>query len=100
MPAGYPMPRPPHAPAGAAVAVDQGVPPGLANAFTEGGTTRPIPADFGPLPAPGNAFGDPAGGMAAPAAMKARVVRNPQFRRREAGGAVGLMPKEMRKMPR
>jgi hypothetical protein len=32
------------------------VPPGMANAFTQGGTTRPIPADFGPTPQLANAF--------------------------------------------
>jgi hypothetical protein len=38
---------------------DQGVPSGLANAFTvTSGTTRPIPANFGPPPVAANAFTD------------------------------------------
>jgi hypothetical protein len=41
------------------VMMDSGMPPGLANAFTQGGTTRPIPADFGPTPQRGNAFAPP-----------------------------------------
>lgn len=35
---------------------DRGAPPGLANAFTPGGTGRPIPADFGGPAAVANAF--------------------------------------------
>ena len=37
---------------------DVGTPPGLANAFTNGSTSRPIPADFGPPRHPTNAFHD------------------------------------------
>jgi hypothetical protein len=36
--------------------MDRGAPPGLANAFTPGGTGRPIPADFGGPAAVANAF--------------------------------------------
>jgi hypothetical protein len=42
-------------------AVDAGVPPGMANAFTKGGTSRPLPADFGTSQPVANAFHDPAG---------------------------------------
>jgi hypothetical protein len=38
--------------------MDQGVPPGAANAFTLAGTERPIPANFGPSAQVPNAFGD------------------------------------------
>lgn len=38
--------------------MDQGVPPGAANAFTRTGTERPIPANFGPAAQVPNAFGD------------------------------------------
>jgi hypothetical protein len=44
----HPMPR-----------VDVGINPALDNAFTVGGTTRPIPADFGPSWYPPNAFQNP-----------------------------------------
>lgn len=37
---------------------DAGIAPGWANAFTPVGTTRPIPADFGPVQYPTNAFED------------------------------------------
>ena len=37
---------------------DAGIAPGWANAFTPKGTTRPIPADFGPVQYPTNAFED------------------------------------------
>jgi hypothetical protein len=52
------IPHPPLPAAGPAmsVAMDSGVPTGMANAFTEGGTRRPIPADFGPPPQVANAF--------------------------------------------
>jgi hypothetical protein len=61
--AGYPYPQPVAQP----MALDTGTPPGLANAFTRGGTTRPIPADFGPPQHPDNAFIEEArGAMAAP----------------------------------
>jgi hypothetical protein len=39
-------------------AIDQGSAPGMANAFTFPGITRPIPADMGPTPAMPNAFVD------------------------------------------
>jgi hypothetical protein len=38
--------------------MDGGVPAGMANAFTTTGTTRPIPANFGPAYYPPNAFVD------------------------------------------
>jgi hypothetical protein len=41
--------------------MDGGVPAGMANAFTTAGTTRPIPANFGPAYYPPNAFVDQAG---------------------------------------
>jgi hypothetical protein len=51
-------PRPPSPPP----LVDSGVPSGMANAFTNAGTRRPIPADMGPTPQDPNGFGPPAPG--------------------------------------
>jgi hypothetical protein len=63
MPPGYyPPMRPPSAymPPARAMVMDSGTPEGLANAFTMGtGSTRPIPADFGPPQQMANAFLDP-----------------------------------------
>jgi hypothetical protein len=39
--------------------MDRGIPQGMANAFTPGGTARPIPADFGSTEYPANAFVQP-----------------------------------------
>jgi hypothetical protein len=38
---------------------DQGIPDAMANAFTPGGTTRPIPSDFGTVHYPDNAWSAP-----------------------------------------
>jgi hypothetical protein len=46
------------APAPPPVLLDGGTPAGLANAFTATRSTRPVPADFGPLPQVENAFQD------------------------------------------
>jgi hypothetical protein len=42
------------------MAADQGIPDSMANAFTPGGTPRPIPANFGQVEYPANAFSAPA----------------------------------------
>ncbi len=49
----YPVYRAPMIPA------DQGISKDMANAFTPGGTTRPIPANFGEIEYPPNAFSAP-----------------------------------------
>src|SRR5260370_41412956 len=46
--------------------MDQGTPMGMANAFTVGGTSRPVPGDFGPPALGGNAFMDPGTSVNAP----------------------------------
>jgi hypothetical protein len=48
--------------------MDRGIPQGMTNAFTNGGTARPIPADFGSVEYPANAFAQP---MVHPTAMVA-----------------------------
>lgn len=48
---------------------DSGVPSGMANAFTDAGTRRPIPADFGSAHVADNAFSTPAADAMASASM-------------------------------
>jgi hypothetical protein len=52
------------------VLVDAGTPSGMANAFTEGSTARPIPSDFGPSQSVTNAFDDPSAPMMGAVAMR------------------------------
>jgi hypothetical protein len=51
-----PMMPPPYQPLAVQIPMDRGVPSGMTNAFTSGGTTRPIPSDFGQPSQGGNAF--------------------------------------------
>ena len=49
------------------IPIDQGIPQGMGNAFTlSGGSTRPVPADFGPQEVVPNAFMDPTLGNTMP----------------------------------
>lgn len=68
MGAGYPMGHPGMAhPAMVGHGLGSGIPQGLNNAFTQGTTTRPIPADFGQHAMVPNAFIDPtSSGMVPP----------------------------------
>ncbi len=47
---------PQYQPSTVQIPMDRGVPRGMTNAFTSGGTTRPIPSDFGQPSTGGNAF--------------------------------------------
>jgi hypothetical protein len=72
LPAPYgPLPCPPMPSYGPPLSMDGGTPNGLVNAFTAGGTTRPIPADFGSQPVVQGAFmpGQPAIPPTVPQAM-------------------------------
>ncbi len=62
--------------------MDQGVPSGMGNAFTDAGTARPIPADFGSPNMQGNAFLNPGEEMPATAPMPRQAMASgyPQMR--------------------
>jgi hypothetical protein len=59
--------------------MDSGISPALANAFTLPGTTRPIPANFGPPAQVPNAFSDGNTGPVAYAPMPLPSLANPQI---------------------
>jgi hypothetical protein len=61
--------RMPRYPSGPGLRFDQGIPADMANAFTPGGTARPIPADFGSVHYPANAWSMPSSDPYVTAAM-------------------------------
>jgi hypothetical protein len=70
-----PMPPPPSM---VMIPMDRGVPSGMANAFTNGGSARPLPSEFGEPGQPGNAFSGTTPNMAPPQPVTApgRMVIN------------------------
>jgi hypothetical protein len=72
-----PLQLAPPPPPAIAIPMDRGVSSGMANAFTNGGSTRPLPAEFGEPSQPGNAFSPPYPNVAPPQAAMQQVPPNP-----------------------
>jgi hypothetical protein len=70
MPSQPPAPPLPPPPGVMPIPMDRAVPSGMANAFTNGGSTRPIPPDFGQPDQPGNAFSPPYPNVGPPPSMQ------------------------------